>query len=54
MTEVGVLNEKYFQKTIFQIETDRKCRLCKKLDETREHIVGKQTILTEPKFMKWH
>jgi hypothetical protein len=41
------LNTKYYAPKILQTETDSKCRLCQKLDETTDYILSACQILAK-------
>ena len=47
-----VLQTKYYTTKTLNTETDSKCRLCQKFDETINHIVSACPILTKEKYIK--
>ena len=46
------LQMKYYATKIFSTETDSKCRLCQKFDETIDHIISACTILAKEQYTK--
>jgi hypothetical protein len=46
------LQTKYNATKILQTETDSKCRLCQKYDETKDHIISACPIQTKEKYIK--
>ena len=46
------LNTKYYATKILHTETDSKCRLCQKLDETIDHIISACPILAKEQYVK--
>ena len=48
------LNTKYCATKILKTETDSKCRLCQKFDETIDHIIPACPILAKEQYVKRH
>ena len=48
------LQTKYHATKILQRERDNKCRLCKQLDETVEHIISACPVLAKEEYVKRH
>jgi hypothetical protein len=48
------LQTKYYATKILNTETDSKCRLCKRFDETTEHIISACPILAKEQYIKTH
>jgi len=48
------LQTKYYATKILNTETDSKCRLCKKFDETIDHIISACPILAKEQYIKRH
>jgi hypothetical protein len=49
-----VLQTKYHSTKIIQTEADNKCRFCKQLYETVEHIIYACSILAKEQYIKRH
>ena len=49
-----VLQTKYYATKILSTETDSKCRLCQKFDETVDHIISACPILAREQYTKRH
>ena len=48
------LQTKYYATKILNKETDSKCKLCQKFDETIDHIISACPILTKEQYIKRH
>ena len=48
------LPTKYYATNISNTETDSKCRLCQKFDESIDHIISAYTILAKEQYIKIH
>jgi hypothetical protein len=48
------LQTKYHATKLLQMETDNKCRLCHKFEETTDHIVSTCPILAMERYIKRH
>ena len=48
------LQTKYYATKILNTETDSKCRLCQKFDETIDHIISACPILAKEQYIKRH
>jgi hypothetical protein len=48
------LQTKYYATKILKTETDSKCRLCQKFDETIDHIISACPILAKEQYIKRH
>ena len=48
------LQTKYYATKILNTETDSKCRLCQRFDETIENIISACPILVKEKYIKRH
>ena len=48
------LQTKYYATKILNTETDSKCRLCQKFDETIDHIISACPILAKEQCIKRH
>ena len=48
------LQTKYYATKILSTETDSKCRLCQKFDETIDHIISACLILAKGQYTKRH
>ena len=48
------LQTKYYATKILNTETDSKCRLCQKFDETIDHIISACPTLAKEKYIKRH
>jgi len=48
------LRIKYYATKILNTETDSKCRLCQKFDETIDHIISAGKKLAKEKYIKRH
>jgi hypothetical protein len=46
------IRTKYYATKILNTETDSKCRLCQKFDETIDHIISACPILAKEQFIK--
>jgi hypothetical protein len=46
------LNTKYYTTKILHIQTDSKCRPCRQLDETTDHIISACPILAKEQYVK--
>ena len=53
-TQDQALNTKYYATKILHTEMDRKCRLCRQLDETIDHIISTCRILAKEQYVKRH
>jgi hypothetical protein len=47
-------NNKYYATKILNTETDSKCRLCQKFEETIDHIISACPILAKEQYIKRH
>jgi hypothetical protein len=53
-TQDQALNTKFYTTKILNTETDSKCRLYQKFDETIDHIISACPILAKEQYVKWH
>jgi hypothetical protein len=51
-SEIVTAQDKEFQTKILQTETDSKCRLCQKFNETIDHIISACPILAKELYKK--
>jgi hypothetical protein len=49
-----VIQTKYYTTKILNTETDNKCRLCQRFDETIDHIISACPILAKEQYIKRH